>query len=253
MTHFAGFLMLFLALVVHEAGHAIAMMRRGVDIEEAGIGLPVKGLTFRLRLPFVPFPIALSPLLIAAYVKPSRRGELDLRMMSRKDQVVCYGAGIVMNLVFGGVLLILLLLSMNPFGSRRATIVFTIVTGLTLAFVLLRRVLPFVMPVIGVAMLVVAVALVLNAPESVGGPIAVVTTAFGASSWFGVVLFGASMLLNLGLINMVPFVPADGGRITCIFLESRGWVKLSEMYARLTSYALATLIVVLLAKDIISF
>lgn len=253
MTQVFGFILFILALVVHEAGHAIAMMRRGIEIKEAGIGIPLTG-RFKLTLHprFLPFPVTICPLLIGAYVMPTDRGAADLKKMSYKDQAICYAAGVIMNLAFAGALVAVAVATTNPFDNRRQMIVFLIAIAVTVAAWLLRRVLSVVVPVLGTAALVGLVHLLTRSPDAVGGPIEVVSVSVSSTTWIDALLLGGALSLSLALLNMLPLVPLDGGKVVGAFLQARRWHRLSNIHAVTTAVVFFAFFIFVIAKDIMS-
>lgn len=253
MSAALGILLLLIALIVHEAGHALAMMRRGIEIQEAGIGLPITGklkLTFRSR--FLPFPIVLTPALLGAYVRPTKKGTERLESMSYRDQAVCSGAGVVMNVVFGGALLcIVASISVHSSANNQARllVVSLIAGGVAAAAAIFRRAFSRVMPVFGVAGLLLLIFSLIDSTENVGGPLTVVSTAASGKSLVDALKMGFVMSISLAYLNVLPLFPLDGGKIVSAFFETRGWKQTNLIFSATTGVVFLGFIGFVVVKD----
>lgn len=87
---------------MHEAAHGIVLRKLGFKIVEAGLGVPVPP-QLRFQLPRVPFRLAISPWLVVAYVMPDPADKQRLDAMPYRDKAWWLNAGIVANLLLGGV------------------------------------------------------------------------------------------------------------------------------------------------------
>lgn len=253
MTAIFGIALLVLALAIHEAGHAVAMMHRGVRIKEAGIGIPLfKWLRITVRPSWLGFPVVLSPILLGAYVMPTDEGEAELKAMSYKDKAVCYAAGVVTNMSFGGFLLIIALLIRGVQRGDFSLIGLGIGGAMVVVPILLRRLIAMVTPLLGLAALALTVYLIVDSPEDAGGPIEVFKIAGSSQAMLETLVIGAAISLSLAIFNMVPFVPLDGGRVMVALLERFKLVRFAEVYSVVTTIVFVTFFVVLIAKDIMS-
>lgn len=256
MTHALGIILLIMAIMVHEAGHAIAMMHRGVEIKEAGLGMPITGkLRLTLHLRSLPFPLVITPALIGAYVLPSDRGQRQLETMSYKDRASCYAAGVIMNVAFGAVLVlvsgVVVLMSPAPHDVPRDLFIMGSAFAILVLVVVLRRVLSWVLPLLGTAIMVLLVISFFATPDSIGGPIATVKVAASATSWANALLLGASLSLGLALINMVPMIPLDGGRVMSAMLQSWKLRKINTVYSVVSGLVFTVFIVFVIFQDVV--
>ncbi|MDX1607779.1 MAG: site-2 protease family protein [Candidatus Spechtbacterales bacterium] len=87
-----------LALVPHEAAHAVAAINRGIKIKEAGLGLPW-GPRLYFNVPGINFPITITAALVGAYVDTTEEGERMMKALPASEKAVIYGAGIIANLM----------------------------------------------------------------------------------------------------------------------------------------------------------
>ena len=219
-----------LAITFHELGHAYAMYRCGVPIERIGLlGIPVKGVPFlkkdfTLNGGITRFEI--HPLIIGAFVKPK---DESLESQGTLNKVYIFGAGPLVNILYAAVLF-----SISGIRIPTATLwgqeiwllgwmpAIAIVT-----FLFFKPLCRFVVPMLGMVMLV-SLALTLlseNIQNAVGGPLTIIKiliNGYTKMEPFGV--FGGAFIagifsLLIGLTNMLPFVPMDGGRIFHAYLE----------------------------------
>lgn len=100
----AAILMLSAMMALHEYGHASMMMKHGIPIEEFGLGYPIEGVP-SLKLVLGGMPVAIHPLLFAAYVKVAQAGEPLLSALPYGDYASIMGAGVWYNLMTFFVLL----------------------------------------------------------------------------------------------------------------------------------------------------
>jgi membrane-associated protease RseP (regulator of RpoE activity) len=244
-----------LSLMFHEAGHAIAMMRRGVEIEEAGLGWPLgKRLKITLRPRFLPFPVVITPLLIGAYVRPSKKGQERIEELSYKDQAVISGAGIIANVLFGAMLVIIagLVAFFNPAADMlRVLTVIGVSAAVGAVFWQGRRWISYVMPVLGVASLALIVVALARSLDSVGGPIAVYQTAESAKGAVDALLTAAALSVGFALINMLPFSPLDGARTVSALLVRRGLVRTNEWFTVGGTVVFVMFFVFMIGKDVL--
>lgn len=198
----------FLAsLVVHEAGHALALRKLGIPISSAGLGLMIPPM---LRWRRSTFDVTLSPWLLGAYVLPDRRYEAKLEALSYRDSAWYSGAGIIANLILAGV-----------FGTTAATVdghlqSATTVGAATVAIWVFRRFIAAALLVpIGIAAAVLTVQGILLAART-GASVGIVGTAQfigGASSLHAALITVAVLNAAIALFNSIPLFPLDGGRI----------------------------------------
>lgn len=100
-------LLIFASVAVHELGHAVAMRRLGVQVDTVSLlGFPGLG-TVELPIKHSLFPgtrWVLHPLILGAYVKPD---EEDIKRLSSREKDIIAGAGPLANVCFSIVLLAL--------------------------------------------------------------------------------------------------------------------------------------------------
>lgn len=215
----AAVLALFAILATHEAGHALAMRRYGIPIEEAGIGLPFAP---RLVLPPTrrrPFRISVSPWLLAAYVTPAKTHADRINELPYIDQAWISGAGITVNAITGCTLGAVLSAIGNDWPKA------AILGGIAAAVAVRpRHFCAYLAPALSIP---VAVLTAWTLFATIGQPEGPVGTgqALHTTTLFGAASVTATIALGLALLNLLPFHPFDGGRIVASVAERWGGGK----------------------------
>lgn len=228
-------LLIFFSIMMHELGHAIAMYRRGVAIEEIGFGMKIPFLpkiswTFKLKkFPSILFRI--NPVPLGAFVKPKEQGVKYMEQLRYGDEASIYGAGIVTNLILGLVFFSLNHIFDMEMGSSEIMQIVAVDLFLALAVYGLRRLISLYLIVpaglFTIAYLIIAMG---NHPfgEVFGGPASIAIVAHEHSRSLSEVFSIAGLVsMSIGLVNCMPIYPLDGGRIMEAFLSTIG---LSEKY-----------------------
>ena len=220
---FALFL-LFLAVLVHETGHAIAMIKTGVGVRELGMGLPCGprlAYTFREKTEGETFTLSLYPLLIGAFVRPMH--EERITALSYKDKSFVFGAGIIANILFVCVCMVLLRIFWPEVNFRLfpgwVTLWMPVVTfGVVCWFA--RAISAYLFPLISIAIMYWLVSTLLTFStaqhiENSGGIVLAGQIALSFSSTIpAAIYYGAVMSFALAATNILPIYPLDGGLTT---------------------------------------
>lgn len=258
---------ILLALILHEAGHALVMWRNGIEIEEFGIGIPVPYIP-RIRLKFgTATAIAIHPVLLGAYVKPSKEGAEDLEHLPARERAFISGAGILANIFLAAAIVPANLLLFGNLVDTRTFISFLLFSGFSVFICALLWFFryPFcryVIPVIGSCVFVILSFLLVRKflfPEEIvpgqGGPQVV-----GPAGMAGLVMqltkervlfFVADISLSLALFNMIPLMPMDGGRIMMDAIEQKFGEKFALAYYKATTKVFILLIAIVLCGDLL--
>jgi membrane-associated protease RseP (regulator of RpoE activity) len=203
----------FGTIIAHEAGHYVSMRRAGVRIHSAGIGFPFPP-TFTIYRKKNPdgtvTKFQLSPWVLGAFVRAEEKDEQRITELPYRQFTWIMGSGVVINLVLG---VVLLGFSALVEGSwLRCLICLAIATALWFTRRLFAA---YIVPVLGFPALALFMFGCIAAVQD-RTPIGVVGTAqvFGMASTFQLaLLLGGALSITLGLMNMIPLFPFDGGRI----------------------------------------
>lgn len=222
--------LLFLAVLVHEIGHAIAMIKTGVGVRELGIGLPYGprlACNFTARnAPNETFTLSIYPLLIGAFVRPMH--EKRILELSYKDKAFIYGAGIIANILFMCVCMILLRIWWPEINFRLfpewIMLWMPIVTfGLVCWYA--RAVSAYIFPIISIAVMywLVSTLLTLTPTQLVDNAGGIILAGQIAQSFSNTIpsaiYFGGVISFALGATNILPIYPLDGGLTTSTLVE----------------------------------
>ena len=205
------------AISVHEIGHALLMLRYGVEMEEICLlGFGPKVCSFKMRWLFEDTPVTIRLIPLGAFVE-KKSDTMD--MQGYEDRHI-YSGGIAMNLLFAAALL----LPMVLLAGLRAPIVVVlelVLVGLGLAILFLPRAAGVIVLCVGVASLASLVYALSTEPltQSIGGPVAVFAGASKVDSLGRALFDGAFISFSLALINAVPALPLDGGHICMSYIR----------------------------------
>ena len=258
---------------IHELGHAFAMRQCGVTVKSISLlGIPGLG-TIRLPIKSRFFPGTnwyVHPLIIGAYVEPE---EAEMQSLSRRDALYIYGMGPLMNILFTlGVafVCVTVILAVDIFGRFRGVtppwkmfvmpLVFVgLGTVLTALWYFRRLVCQFILLPIGWWLAVTMAYFVFTkggmpldglsdqigdihgaGPKMMDGlpPSIALTIAMA-------VMLGAGLSVLLGLANLIPLVPLDGGHMMRFALP----IAWRDAYIFVTAPVFAILILLQFGKD----
>ena len=224
---FVGLFLVFLGvMIVHELGHAVAMAYYGIPIQAAGVGIPIPGLSLKFHL-YTPSPeyrhklfpeglvITLSPLLLGAYVQPAAEGEERVKTLPYRAEAEIYGAGVWSNTLSALILFIFLRLyafgfNQDRYGFLLCGVVMVLAVGLWKYKTVFCA---FGVPVLSILLIALLSFLVLQsgASKTFSGPVGIVRLMQESTTALDVLKWGFILSLGIGLTNMLPFLPLDGG------------------------------------------
>lgn len=215
------------SMIAHELGRFFAMRSCGITVREIAIGLPlsyVPKIRMRFRRILGRTSVVCYPVILGAYVLPTKRGQVRLASSSYRDAAYVYGMGPWASFAFG-ILLFFVSLVINecPFEYFVKTMV--LATGVLGLFWLLRRIFCLiVIPLASVPLMMAMGYLVAQKPsESLMGPIGIgQTIAQHATSLDTAIFLAAVISISVGLMNILPLVPLDGGGIVEAWLRTHG-------------------------------
>jgi membrane-associated protease RseP (regulator of RpoE activity) len=213
MYYLYAFLFLVFTIFIHELGHALIMHKYGIGIKEFGIGFKTQNCKFFLSFYLKWFPgikFTLNPILLGAFVQPSKKGEEDFKNLEYDRKAHICGAGPLFNLIFAFLLAIILLVVNQKYNMAGIYILSC------LAFFCLagKFVSKYIFPLIGMVVLFFLFSLVAKLDyASVAGPIGIVKEMNTISSWESFIFFGININIGLAAFNLIPLSPLDGGHI----------------------------------------
>lgn len=195
-----GFLIILeLSMAVHEYGHFTEMRKRGVGVEEFSIGIGWKLAQWQMD----GYKLSIRAIPIAAYVKPSKAGEEAIKALPLADREIVYSAGIRNNLLTA--LALVLLLQLLAVAKKRLSIKDYLVYNVLVAPLMILRFM---------GQLTVHL-LTLGRVQVKSRPFKIPLSDLWNESPHWLLALDIAIFLNfiLGLWNLFPFLPLDGGRM----------------------------------------
>ncbi|HCC23666.1 TPA: hypothetical protein DF272_05855 [Candidatus Falkowbacteria bacterium] len=254
-------IMVMISLMVHEFGHGWAMTRHQIPIKEAGIGFGRKWIP-HFWFEWRGVPIKVTPLILGGYVMPAEESEKLIENASYKVKAEIFGAGVLGNILFFYVMQVLAIIIHPEWGFDwiYLGLPFWAITSIVAVMLLFRRFcFEWLFIMIGLAQLGFLVyALFIHNPfEVMAGPVGVVNLAVvhPADDWTVTMadVFSRAGLISLliGLTNMLPLFPLDGGRIMAALFHRFNWNRVKNFYTVISSLAMLGLIILALTSDVV--
>ncbi len=255
-----GLLLFSLSLSAHELGHAFAMRKYGVKIQTISLfGLGPSIATFKLRRWFGDTPVHIKLIPIGAYVAPANNNYLEDLTYSQKIHI--FGAGIIANILFAGILLAIWCLGIGKTDPTTLVLV-----GVTILVGLFPKITShFVLPV-GFFLLFIIVWDI--AMTTTGGFMgfhnqmmkdngSIITIGHHiikeSTTFLRTVKFAAFISFAVGVTNALPLVPLDGGHIANALISrfSGRHTLPRTIYSIITSVLFFYLVFTAIGADII--
>ncbi|MEX2113696.1 MAG: site-2 protease family protein [Pirellulales bacterium] len=221
MTYLAAILIIGVLIFVHELGHLLACWGTGIPVARFSIGFGPVLWTWRRG----DTEYCLSAIPLGGYVMPAVESEEDFFAVAVWRRIVMWLGGPAANFAFAALIL---------------AVVGVAVDGFSLYGLLVE-------PWVEVARQSWHIVTVLPSaflhPSQLSGVVGIVSVgnSFVGAGWLRAAQFAVLLSLNLGIFNLLPIAPLDGGKIFCALLE-----KLHPRLARLhTGFAIAGLALLL--------
>lgn len=184
-----------------------------------------------------------------------------MERMSYHDNALISGAGVMINVIMalgifwmlGLVHAIMLFFSDSAGASLFNLRMFLYPVIIALLIVFRRFFCAYVIPVLGIGTLVLLAYLFVTAPfkDVIGGPITIVVQATEYTSTIqNSLIYLASLSLAIGIGNMMPILPLDGGRIMGAAIKYRLGKRWINAYRICGTIFIAGLMVLALGGDI---
>mgnify|MGYP001590006745 CR=1 FL=1 len=247
MYAFLSFLILNLAIFLHELGHAVKMKKYGIMPKKLSIGFKLWKLPTLYKFTLLGIPCELNMIPLGGYVEAPEETEIP-----HNEACEIFGQGIIVNFCLASVFSFFYLLHLG--------IPFTLINVSMMIFPFLLLAFPqfssrFVLPVLGTLFSAALVAVIVkssNSTETLGGPIEVVHEIIKTNDYLKDVLFFAiNINLSLGLLNAAPIYPLDGGQIINSYFKKYNLKKASTFFRPATTIFLLCFFGVLIIKDIV--
>jgi membrane-associated protease RseP (regulator of RpoE activity) len=233
------------AICTHEAAHALALRKLGFRITEAGLGFPFSPRLVLQPSRWVPFRLSLSPWLLGAYVLPDPEREKEIADLPYRDLAWFSGAGVVANFLIGGVTWSLLDVIDGHW------IMVTIVAPMTVGLWFGRRLFTaYILPMLGIPTLLwfgYLLATTVGQPQGVIGLGSVLVV----PAWHDALVWGFSLTMGLGILNLIPIYPFDGGRIADAAISRLLGTKPALWFRNTTAAVAACLLVYSVVADFV--
>lgn len=270
MKYVVIILLLNLGIIIHELGHAIAIWKNGIEVEEIAIGLPFPKIPFirlsrQVSVNFFGFSIknlrlSIYPLLIGAFVKTTDESDKKLERLPITKQIGIYWAGPFANLLVGLLCLLGYISFTESFIIVIVAIIVIVILGflISLPYILSRyRKSCFLVPLLGIVVLFSVPWLFFTMKDPTAGltglmgPVGIVAEGPKMLS-NGFVVFFIVISICLGLVNAFPIPPLDGGNAVTALLQEWGMIskKIAMKINRIGINVLYVLLIFITLHDI---
>ena len=258
-----GYLIFAFSFSAHELGHAFAMRRYNVPIARISLfGFGPKLFTFRARKFFGDTPISICLIPLGAYVEPVFP-HIDL--LSTKQQGHIYGGGVIASILYTGILMVIFSLITPDVILLRAGLV----SGILLLIGLFPRITWRIVPWIGFAILVLLLYMLYSSPAefqknngsvvTIGQEMAKTAAAIPPTITFieklsRMLEFVIALCLGVGVVQALPLIPLDGGRIVLAYLEKwfpNHWKLVEKIFTVITVIPFILLVISALTGDLL--
>lgn len=199
MNYLIVFALISLLILIHELGHLIAAKLSNIPVERFSIGFGPK--LWSLTKGQTEYLLSAFP--IGGYVLPKIENEEDFFLIPTRRRIVFALGGPLANVILS-------LVCLSFFNATT--------TGLSLYGILIH---PFVQMLEISSMVLCALPQMFAHPEQLSGIIGIVAVGGHAiTAYFSKIFILAAMLnINLAVLNLLPILPLDGGKILFCLLE----------------------------------
>jgi Zn-dependent protease len=199
------------------------MRRCGIRDLEVGLGIRIPRVPF-LSIKFSSgFIFKVHLFFLGIYVRPQNIEEIE--RLSYREKAYIHGAGIIANAIMGVLIIISwTIVKLVKYPESLTTSLIVLVLLAAIIFVLWRfskEISAYVFPFLGLAMLIYLIWSLtsVRAEGTVMGPVDLFAMGMGFVSLYQATIWGAYVSIGFAMINLLPFLPPDGGRIITEFLQ----------------------------------
>lgn len=199
MNYLAVFILINFLILVHELGHFIAAKLSGIPIEQFSVGFGPKLWSFRKGQT----EYRLSALPIAGYVLPKIENEDDFFQIDSSRRIAFALGGPLANIIL-------------------AVICLGFLNALTMGFSFYAvLIFPFVQLIKITSQFLYALPSLFSSPDKLSGIIGIVAMGglMVAGDFLNILNLAVMLNINLAVLNLLPILPLDGGKIVFCLLE----------------------------------
>jgi membrane-associated protease RseP (regulator of RpoE activity) len=199
MSYFITFMLISFLILIHELGHFIAAKLSNIPIEIFSIGFGPKLWSFKIGLT----EYRISALPIAGYVLPKMEVPEDFFQISSSRRIVFALGGPLANIILAVICLGFLNALTNGF-SFYAVLIY-----------------PFVQLISITSQFLYALPSLFSSPDKLAGVIGIVAMGgqMVAGDFLNILNLAVMLNINLAVLNFLPILPLDGGKIIFCLLE----------------------------------
>lgn len=250
-------ILLFLSISIHEFGHAFAMRKYKIQMEEICLlGFGPKLLSFKWRRFFGETPLCVRLIPLGAFVKPTDYSAKRMERFSYMKFGHIVGAGIAANFLFSGLLACIHLL----IRSEEVTIVQIVPVIIVLLIGLFPKYSFSLMLPMGLFVGYIIISQIVTEPvkfvQESGTVVSIGKQVVEQSiDWSQTFRTAAFLSLSVGLFNCIPLVPLDGGRMGMYLSERIVWShrrRVRTLYSAITAIPLLILILIAIKNDLVT-
>lgn len=246
--------LLFIVLSTHELGHAFAMKRNGVIMEEICIfGFGYKLFSFKLKSIFGNTPITIRAIPFGAFVTPNKFSLNRLKIGNLQGYVQIVAAGASANFIVGAICKLIVCIYdgiLTPYDA--------VMINALLALGFLPKRLGLLFPFIGIAFVSFAfmksggfISFVNNVDSIVSLPKDV---AKSSTNVIGFISYLCEISISVGLFNCIPLGTLDGGKILLCLSDNifcRYKKQIAFSFNLITAFPLLALFLYSLGRDVL--
>jgi len=233
MSYLLIFLTISLLIILHELGHFLVAKRMGIPIARFSVGLGPK--VWGLKIGETEYWLSLIP--CGGYVMPALKDEEAFDKIPWKSRILFFLGGPAANIL--GAFLCLSLMNIVKLGFSVNSVIYLPLEQICLMALQIGTAIP----------------LLFSQPENLSGIVGIVA-AGGAQvglSFVKLLQFSVLLNVNLAVLNLLPILPLDGGKIVMGLLRKiyqplrrlempltvAGWVLLAGLTLYVTALDLA--------------
>jgi len=233
-------ILVVIGIFLHEYGHLYAMHQHGIKVSELCIGVPIPKLTVQFRSKFCfGTLVRFSPVLLVGYVYPESKEEYD--QLDFRPNLEISAAGIITSLAYGALTFAVACLIRNNLLQFAGFLLTAIV------MMALRKILSiYLLPIISLTAFGLVpsfLTYVFRTIPDAGRETADILAKLNVASFDKAFVWAAIFSIALALLNLIPLMPLDGGKLISACIKKWLSPMLASYYTLLT--ALVTLILVL--------